>query len=243
MRGAGKMMRRVEIAAPMGMRMEAAEAEQTHVVAPGHFLERRFDRGMIAGKLGGLGLQQHCQRLIRADVSAPRRRLCGELRVPRAHGDDAARNGRIALFAAASPLGNGPGGRNPKDKAQKVPAHHQRGDQREDNPESDQNRSFDPVALPVQGNFARPIDEPCQAKRQGNENKEVQAEHGACFSRRRASMCVAACGNYDFGLPRTATAASSIDLAAFIASSRALAASPQFCDTSAAGLGNSFHSW
>ena len=49
------MMRRVDIPAPMGMRMQAAEAEQPHVVALGHFLERRFHRIMVAGELGGLG--------------------------------------------------------------------------------------------------------------------------------------------------------------------------------------------
>ena len=61
------------------------------------------------------------------------------------------------------------------------------------------------------------------------------------FFSSRASIRVSSRRKYDFGLPRTATASASIDLAAFIASSRAFAASPQLSDFAAAALGNSFH--
>ena len=104
MRPMGKIMCRIDIPAPMRMRVKAAETEQPRVVAPGHFRKCGFHRMVIAGELGGLGPEQQSQRLSRQVTLRLGGGFYGEPRVPRAHGDDAARKGGIALVAAARPI-------------------------------------------------------------------------------------------------------------------------------------------
>src|SRR5579875_1294530 len=104
--GAGKMMRCVQIPAPLSVGVEAAEAKKAHVFALGHLLECSFDGPEITGKLGSFGLQKQGQRLFGKMFLRLGSRFDGKPCVTRADGDETAGEGSIAFFTSAGTAGN-----------------------------------------------------------------------------------------------------------------------------------------
>ena len=102
-RGAGEMVGGLVVPAPARLGVEAAQTEQARVLALRQLLIG-LDRAVrIAGELGGLGPEHQGERIVLQLLRRPGAGPAGGAGIAGVHGDQTAREGLVALLAAAAP--------------------------------------------------------------------------------------------------------------------------------------------
>ena len=154
---------------------QAMETEQPGLRLRGECLERGTRLVAVAGKLRRLGGQQQRHRLRAEKRAALLRGLAGGTDIACANGDHPVGEHPVAAIAAAAAEIGLEGAGRPQDRADHRPQDRKHHEDRGDGERRHHQRRPDLVALPVEGDVARPVGEPRQPGRyQEDERYEDQ---------------------------------------------------------------------
>src|SRR5512133_2241021 len=224
------MMCRVMIAAPARFDMQAAQPKKPRLRTRHHLVERGFCRGAILRALRGLRAQQKRQRLFRQMTV----RLVGgcprQTHVAGTGSENAARQGRIALVAAACLARQRHQRGNAEDEAQDRPENRDSNCAQKHDAETDEKRGLDAIALPGEHDVAGAIGEPGEAESDSRKDgkKDEDADHDLSHS-------------HDRGLARRAIDSLASACAALSAATRASSARPKSAARALARSGSFVH--
>ena len=159
-----------------GGEKQAAQSELLGIGRAEHGFEDAARGRAIAGKLGGLGAQQMCQRLVGQGPARLQGKACGEIAVAGADGDHAAREGVEAALLTAPREETADDGRASPDLTEDRPGPNGEAEQQGQQHRGTEQAGLYLIALPGEDEVAWPVGEPGQPGRQDRDSQQIDDE-------------------------------------------------------------------